>query len=788
MFLAAAVAMPLAIGAGNDCPGLGEGELTGDCTITGDLELAGSLLVPKGTKLMLQDATIRFTDTENPPALVVSGTFRAQGSAIEAAEDVDLTVRFTSESSGKLEDSSLMGTLALDETARLEVYRSVRVVANLAGAGPAGLTVRDARDDVRATSVLGHEEDELLLLLVQTHEGAEIERLDPYRFILKAGSAADHAELEIGANQDDVVLVLDDDDRDPPEWGHSPLQQDGPRPGFSRDGSVALAWEPADDTLGGGQMNRAVSHYRILLNGEELVERVRATSATIEDLAEGEHAFIVQAVDLVGNSGTSNPVTVHVDRTPPTVDFAAETTEGAIAVTVTAREPGEQATGLMFLRWRIGDGPTTIVEGGGASLEDSFSLGSGSHEVVVITEDLAGHRVEEVQEFVMDTSAPTFLARLEPRLPVGTWHREAPELIVDVLDPGPSGPGAIHYRMGDGGWQEYTNPTALDAPGEHRVQVRVADAAGNEAITQLRMAHDAEPPTIQARLDGPPGSGGWFVGPVRLEASAADSASGVERLEQRIAQGAWRPFDPLLLESSGEHQVALRATDAAGNQVLHALTVSIDGEVPTPPIVSWMAKEGRVQGDWSRAPPADGVSGIADIVVERAGFGDSNLGASAKGHSMELPNGDNRLRVRLVDVAGNEAVTEWETVTVANSTVGAESAKKVRGEVVLRPDSLDGVVEARFFVDGTLLDATATEPFAITWQTQGLKDGLHAVRVVAVDEQGLHHEELRTYNVRNGYAAVLADEAVPAGLAFAASIGALAVASVGFVRWRRWTL
>lgn len=725
--------------------------------------------------------------------------------SVAASVGEDATVRF--------EGTTHVGSVDVASTGHFEVHWFVPVAVDVSASGqpgPAGLVVRDAADLVRFEAEPQDGEATVLRLPAELRHGAQRSLLNPYLFILTQGLDAVHVVADAAAGVDVQLVLPDDPDEAPPLWSDDAILQRHARSGFSTNGTVHLAWTPADDSVAGQRPNRAVSHYRILEGTEVLLARTVATEAAVEGLAQGTHALTVEAVDLVGNRAAAAAVDVLVDTRLPILAFEADADAsaggafaGPVNVTVTATEEGTEPSGLRWLRWRVGDGPTTI------HFADSSQAGQitdvvpfdrpGNHSLRVIVEDHAGNVVDVVHEVVIDTTPPSFSARLVPSLPLGGWHREAPTLHVTLVDAGPSGLDGVRYRVAGGAWTDYAEPVSLSTPGESLVEVEVADGAGNVARSQLRLAYDQDAPELETTTNGTLGDAGWFVGLVRLDASASDAASGLDRLEYAVAKGALQPLDGHVnVTGPGTHELSVRATDRAGNLALKALTVRIDAEAPTAPNVSWAARpDGRVVGDWTGDPPRDAVSGIATVRVERATqhgvpVESKSVDAEAAGYSfVGLAAGEHRLRVVVADVAGHESATAWSTVrsTGSASAQSAQTPARVRGLVSVVPDAAvaaEDLVEVRYFVDGVLLHATADAPYEYAWDTQGFANGGHEVRIVAVDAAGLHHEEVRTYTVRNGYAAAWADDLVPAAFAVGLPLVGLGFSVVGYVRWRRW--
>src|SRR3989441_11538861 len=74
-----------------------------------------------------------------------------------------------------------------------------------------------------------------------------------------------------------------------------------------------------------------------------------------------------------------------------------------------------------------------------------------------------------------------------------------------------SGVAAIHYRVDDGPWQDYTGAFIL-VEGRHALAYYAVDVAGLvEAEHSASILIDTTPPTTTAVLSGPLGSNGWYI-------------------------------------------------------------------------------------------------------------------------------------------------------------------------------------------------------------------------------------------------------------------------------------
>jgi GH43 family beta-xylosidase len=136
----------------------------------------------------------------------------------------------------------------------------------------------------------------------------------------------------------------------------------------------------------------------------------------------------------------------------------------------------------------------------------------------------------------------------------------------------------VQYELPGGTWTEYTEPVALPA-GEYTLRYR---ARGTNRIlsapVELAVKVDPEAPisAVQVKTSGRTST---------VTLTAQDTASGVASIGYQVDGGAWQTYaKPFTL--TGNHQLAFRAVDRAGNtETVQRVTVPLNADV-TPPVVS----------------------------------------------------------------------------------------------------------------------------------------------------------------------------------------------------------
>ncbi|MFR9779128.1 OmpL47-type beta-barrel domain-containing protein, partial [Micromonospora sp. MS34] len=119
----------------------------------------------------------------------------------------------------------------------------------------------------------------------------------------------------------------------------------------------------------------------------------------------------------------------------------------------------------------------------------------------------------------------------------------------------------------------YTAPVTVNQVGQHTLSYRATDQAGNTSSAQQVSftvvdppAPDTTPPTVTAALTGQLDDDGAYVGSATVTLTAADSGSGVDRVEYSLDAQPYAHYTaPVTVDRPGQHTLSYRATDRAGN-------------------------------------------------------------------------------------------------------------------------------------------------------------------------------------------------------------------------------
>ncbi|TXS44908.1 OmpL47-type beta-barrel domain-containing protein [Streptomyces sp. t39] len=191
-----------------------------------------------------------------------------------------------------------------------------------------------------------------------------------------------------------------------------------------------------------------------------------------------------------------------------------------------------------------------------------------------------------------DTTAPETSATVSGEKDEEGAYLDMATVTVTASDTG-SGVNTIEYAVGDGAWQPYTAPVMVQEAGAHTVRYKATDKAGNAAAEKsvsftvvTPPDPDTTAPVTAAEVAGTRNSDGAYITSATVTLSAADTESGVEKIEYSLDSGPYLAYTtPVIVDRVGHHTVLYRATDKAGNTAgakSVSFSVAEGGGVPAP--------------------------------------------------------------------------------------------------------------------------------------------------------------------------------------------------------------
>ncbi|WP_176554612.1 plastocyanin/azurin family copper-binding protein, partial [Georgenia sp. 311] len=317
----------------------------------------------------------------------------------------------------------------------------------------------------------------------------------------------------------------------------------------------------------------------------------------------GEHTVAYRATDVAGNTadGTVTFTVVAEDTPDP------DTTAPEVTATVT----GEQDEDDNYVGSATVTLAATDADSGVAMVEYSLDGGEFTHyhTPVVVSEpgehtlayratDVAGNTADGTVSFTVvaedtpdpDTTAPEVSATVTGDQDEDDAYVGSATVTVSATD-ADSGVDTVEYSLDGGDWTAYTTPVVVSEPGEHTVAYRATDVAGNTADGTVSFTVVAEDvpdpdttaPEVSATVTGEQDEDDAYVGSATVTVSATDADSGVDTVEYSLDGGDWTAYTtPVVVSEPGEHTLAYRASDVAGNTADGTVTFTVVEDVSEP--------------------------------------------------------------------------------------------------------------------------------------------------------------------------------------------------------------
>ncbi len=301
-------------------------------------------------------------------------------------------------------------------------------------------------------------------------------------------------------------------------------------------------------------------------------------TATARRITDGTRTLWFRAVDAAGIISTVVEKTVKVDGVAPTATAAVDT--AARTVTVDAADAAS-GSGVQRLEYRVDGGAWTTADGARAVV----TVGAAAATVEYRPVDVAGNVGSTGSASVPATGGGTGTATVT--LTSGDEPTDDGWYTSDVLVTMTAPAGTIaQYRLDGGTWRTYTRGVTVSANGSHvldhrlvRSNLVVANSAGSVPVKVDKAVPTATVVRVPTTGNGTPRN------PVTLSFGAADTLSGVDRIEYMVNRSSWTPIDAgrtLTFGTVGDHLVSYRSYDVAGNaSVLRTVTVRITADVAT---------------------------------------------------------------------------------------------------------------------------------------------------------------------------------------------------------------
>jgi len=373
-----------------------------------------------------------------------------------------------------------------------------------------------------------------------------------------------------------LVLPQDIPDNEPPTVAILSPSEDVYLPSPN----VTVQWSGGD--------NVGIEHYEIHLYNASWdtgwINVGSDQSYRFLDLADGRYTVTVAAYDYAGNIAFDN-ASFTIDTVPPTVSITAPPSSSVWDVrSILLQWSVADETGVDHVEvWLNG---SLIAALYGAATECQLTnLHIGTYNATIVAFDSAGNYGSDTVWFQVteDATPPsvTIIAPLENAL-LNTSE-------VQVVWTGSDNFAIDHYevRIDGGGWISAGGSTTYTfsglSDGSHTVVVRAYDTAGYVAEASATFTVDTTPPVIT--VQSPENGSSLHTTYATVEWTAADTVSEVEGYWLQVDGGEWvyvgaATYYTFTSLAYGEHVVAIKAVDSAGNVAIAYVYFTIVQPVP----------------------------------------------------------------------------------------------------------------------------------------------------------------------------------------------------------------
>ncbi|PVE06071.1 hypothetical protein H663_020055, partial [Limnohabitans planktonicus II-D5] len=433
--------------------------------------------------------------------------------------------------------------------------------------------------------------------------------------------------------------------------------------------------------------------------------------------AEGNNTIKVRAVDAAGNTGPASNLAFTLDKTIATPTLTLVCDSGASSTDKLSRD------GTISVS--ADSGSVQEYSTNGTSWTTTFVAAEGTNTVQVRATDAAGNVATSAPlSFTLDTQTPAFTVALvcDSGALATDSISNAPALVVTRAEAG----AVIEYSSNGTVWAS----TYAASEGINSVKVRVSDAAGNQRTQDFSFTLDSTAPTAPVlTLVCDSGS------------NATDKLSGNGAISVAAEAGATLEFSTngstwtsTFAAAEGANTVMARVTDAAGNvSQPSSLSFTLDSTAPVAPTVGLFCDSGTATGAATDKVSNNGTLSLSS--PEAGGLIEYSTNGVIWATTFVAAEGNNAVKVRVTDAAGNVGATADYSFTLDTTAPGAPV-------VTLTCDS--GASATDLISSNGALSVTAEAGATLQYSTDGTSwastfaaaEGNNTVKVRAIDAAG----------------------------------------------------
>lgn len=386
-------------------------------------------------------------------------------------------------------------------------------------------------------------------------------------------------------------------------------------------------------------------------------------------LNDGDHTVQARATDRAGNVSPVTTRNIKVDTTMPSLASAISGTTGNngwyVSDTAVTSSASDATSGIALVETRL--------DGGAWSPGSSATLSmDGIHTLDFRVTDRAGLQSTTSRMVKVDKTGPPMTLSPTGTMGNNSWYISSVSLSISAQDV-TSGVASIEYNLDGESWIPGSSLTLDD--GNHTVEARATDNAGNQVNTSATIQVDTASPLADLSISATMGHMNWYVSDAVISADPSDATSGVALVEHRLDEGNWQTGDiTSVVDSDGAHTAEFRITDNAGNLTTATKYFWIDATPPSSEFIKPLeGSTNTLYGDVNFSGfSSDATSGMSTVQLSLDN-GASWQSLSLLGNrwtytwdTRQLHDGTYPILARAGDVAGNVEHTARTTVVIAN--------------------------------------------------------------------------------------------------------------------------
>ena len=317
------------------------------------------------------------------------------------------------------------------------------------------------------------------------------------------------------------------------------------------------------------------------------------------------------------------------------------------------------------------------------------------------------------------------------------WYTSAVTVSATATD-SISGVASVSSSVDGGSWVAGSS-ALVSTNGDHTVEFRATDDAGNTTAKSVTVKVDTSAPSLSLSPSGTRGSNGWYISDVTVTASASDSVSGIASTQYSVAGGTWTTGTSAAVSSDGNHTVEFKTTNNAGLVTTALQSFEID---ETKPVIAFNPTGTTGSNNWYTSSVNLGISATDATSGLQSSSYSVDGGASinnANGVAVPLLDGKHTISVNAVDNAGNSASS---AVSINVDTTPPTQSLTLQGTsgqngwyisdvtvTASASDSVSGIASTQYSVDGETW--TSGTSVAVS------SDGSHTVQFKTTNNAGL---------------------------------------------------